>query len=393
MRNLGVTLIALSVLIVVGITGYLLLAAGSTQPAPTSDQEFIDSVQDRAPAGGGGGTEQGNLPPADSGQGLPVIRVETDHFDMGTVKNDGYTFKEMKVFNDGDAPLLISKVTTTCNCTIGKMKSNEIPPKGEGTLVIRLNPNIVPGFQSLKTLTLTSNDPTNSQQKVKVSALVDAEIGFEVEQVDFKQLAQGKGAEQSLKIRQLQNEPFQIAEATPTALPGIFSASVASVPPEEWLAPGKQEYLMTVRVSPDAPVGIHTERFRLRFTGMKRLRSMLFFATAEVQGAYALSAQSLSLKTRLGGTLKDVLKLTSSNTIDLVSVTSKNELITVSHRTGEEPNSFAFDLQVAAEGTEKRMQTDEWELKLNIDGDVVTQTIPVLVLLDFDEASAEKTAS
>jgi hypothetical protein len=272
------------------------------------------------------------------------------------------------------------------------MENPEIPPKGEGNLIIRLDPFRVPGCRSTKVLTLSSNDPTNSRQQVKVSAQVDPEIGFEVERIDFKGLTQGKGAEQSLKIRQLQDLPFNVIEARATKLPNIFSARVELVPEEKWLVAGHREYLMTVLVSPDAPPGNHAERFVLKFD-LKRLRATIFEATAEVQGAYALHPRTLNLKSELGANLKGVLTLSSGEGVELVSVKSKNEFINVSHRAGEEPSSIVFDVDVAEKGTDRRLQTDEWELTLKVKGEVVTETIPVVVLLDLAEAGSEEAAS
>lgn len=390
MRKLGITLIALSVLIMVGIT-YLIFTANQNNGPGQSEEEFLESVQNRTPASGGGGVNTAVLPPANSGQGLPVMRVETTHFDMGLIKNDDFSYDEMKVYNDGEAPLVISRVTTSCGCTTGQMESNTIPPKGEGVLRIKLDPYRIPGFKSTKVLTIISNDPANSRQQVKVSAQVNPEIKFSIDKIAFGEVMQGIGGEVTFKVTQVDDQPFKLTNAAPLKLKDVFSASAQPVPEEEWATPGFQEYLVTARVSPDAPIAVHKDIMKVDFD-LKRLKYMYLSIEAEVKGVYALTPRSLRLRMEPGQRQEGVLTLSSSQAVELLSVTSKNEFLKISHHSGDDPNLIVFDMEVMGEGIEQRVQTDELELKLKINGKEITEKVPVVVLLTLDAAEAESEA-
>ena len=75
-----------------------------------------------------------------SGPPVPVIEIETDHFFMGEIESDAIAEVFVKVFNRGESPLAITKVTTECPCTKGEMLEPVIPPGGEGILRVTVDP-------------------------------------------------------------------------------------------------------------------------------------------------------------------------------------------------------------------------------------------------------------
>lgn len=106
-------------------------------------------------------TELINITPSeannrDSGE-LPEITWQTDSVNFGSIlEGDIYTATYSFV-NSGNAPLVISKVETSCGCTAAKDWSQEPYQPGEkGTITIEFDSNRRPGPAS-KTITVMAN--------------------------------------------------------------------------------------------------------------------------------------------------------------------------------------------------------------------------------------------
>lgn len=86
---------------------------------------------------------------------VAVISFKTEIIDYGTVEqnSDGtriFTFK-----NTGDAPLLITKVNTSCGCTVPSFSKAPILPGSTGELEIKYDTKRLGAFT--KTVTVISN--------------------------------------------------------------------------------------------------------------------------------------------------------------------------------------------------------------------------------------------
>lgn len=193
--------------------------------------------------------------------GPPVIEIATVHY-MGEIESDAIAEDFVKVFNRGDSPLAITKITTQCPCTKGEMIEQVIPAGGEGVLRVTVDPSRVRGFQSTKTLTLFSNDPKNPTTEIRISALVKPGIVWEPKRLDFGEIPQGQGAERRVRLRQMQNSPLSILGDLRGGNEYVVG-EVVEVPPEERAAPDKVEYDLIVRVLPEAPVSIQSHNLVL----------------------------------------------------------------------------------------------------------------------------------
>src|SRR5690606_23426682 len=110
--------------------------------------EFLTSVQQ---SGKTGVEADGTMPPmGESMDQIAQIRLETKDLDLGLVANDKIHHAKLKVFNDGKMPLKITKIDTTCACTMGSIPPERalIPGGGESWIDVTLDPNRVPGFYS-----------------------------------------------------------------------------------------------------------------------------------------------------------------------------------------------------------------------------------------------------
>jgi hypothetical protein len=84
-----------------------------------------------------------------------IIKFSTQVVDYGTVTQNSEGTRIFTFTNTGDAPLLITKVKTTCGCTVPSYSRAPIMPGDTGELNIRYDTKRLGAFT--KTVTVTSN--------------------------------------------------------------------------------------------------------------------------------------------------------------------------------------------------------------------------------------------
>ena len=86
---------------------------------------------------------------------VAIINFETEVIDYGTIAQNSDGMRLFTFTNTGDAPLIISKVKTSCGCTVPSYSKEAILPGSEGQLEIKYDTKKLGSFS--KTITVTSN--------------------------------------------------------------------------------------------------------------------------------------------------------------------------------------------------------------------------------------------
>lgn len=86
---------------------------------------------------------------------VAVIKFKTEVIDYGTVTQNSDGTRIFTFTNEGDAPLLITKVKTSCGCTVPSYSKAPIMPGDSGELEIKYDTKRLGAFT--KTVTVTSN--------------------------------------------------------------------------------------------------------------------------------------------------------------------------------------------------------------------------------------------
>lgn len=86
---------------------------------------------------------------------IAVIKFKTEVIDYGTIIQNSNGTRLFTFTNTGDAPLLITKVNTTCGCTVPKYSKAPIMPGSAGELEIKYDTKRLGAFT--KTVTVISN--------------------------------------------------------------------------------------------------------------------------------------------------------------------------------------------------------------------------------------------
>lgn len=83
------------------------------------------------------------------------IEFESETIDYGTIEKGADGVRVFKFKNTGDAPLIITKVKSTCGCTVPKKPEDPIMPGDTGEIEVKYDTNRVMPIR--KTITVTSN--------------------------------------------------------------------------------------------------------------------------------------------------------------------------------------------------------------------------------------------
>lgn len=107
----------------------------------------------------------------DSKDDIGVFHFEEEVIDYGNITQNDNGVRTFKFTNRGRAPIVISKVKTTCGCTVPTYPKQAILPGESGTIDIKYATNRVGKFS--KTLTVISN-ADNGQKKLRIKGNVIA---------------------------------------------------------------------------------------------------------------------------------------------------------------------------------------------------------------------------
>jgi len=102
----------------------------------------------------------------------PALKFNEIKWDFGQIKQGKILTHVFKFRNEGDAPLLIHNVRTSCGCAAALISSREISPGKKGEIKVTFNTKGYEGRQT-KFVYVDSNDPQVSKSQLVVSASID----------------------------------------------------------------------------------------------------------------------------------------------------------------------------------------------------------------------------
>ncbi len=119
----------------------------------------------------------GNLCYADKG---PKIQFQELKWDFGNKKEGTVLAHKFRFENIGDAPLVITRVRTSCGCAAAILSKKELDPGEEGEIEAKFNTRGYYGEQN-KFIYVESNDPTASVTQLMISASIEVPPSPQIE--------------------------------------------------------------------------------------------------------------------------------------------------------------------------------------------------------------------
>lgn len=115
------------------------------------------------------------------------IEFKSDTIDYGTIEKGSNGVREFEFTNTGNEPLIVSKVSSSCGCTIPKKPDAPIMPGKTGVIEVKYDTNRVNPIR--KTITVISNADTPTVA-LKIKGLVVNEVTDGVLQKKDKSIVQ-----------------------------------------------------------------------------------------------------------------------------------------------------------------------------------------------------------
>ncbi|HPO17234.1 MAG TPA: DUF1573 domain-containing protein, partial [Candidatus Hydrogenedentes bacterium] len=274
-----------------------------TAPAPTTEQKTDAPAPAPAappaapaPAPAAPAVAQGvNAPPAAQPAPAPVeptgpapkVTSPEPVFEFGDVDADQKVEHDFIIKNEGDAPLDIKNVKTSCGCTVAQPEKKNLAPGEETKIKTTLTLKGRQGAVS-KTVTVESNDPRAPMYKLELKGNAVAAITIEPRTVNFGPVSDNEPHTQTVSIKA--NKPdikFKI-ESVDTSAAQQVKAELKTI--EEGKA-----YEIAISLAGDLPVGNMNGRITLKTDDPQRptLQVNVF---AQIVGDLNISPQEINLR-------------------------------------------------------------------------------------------------
>lgn len=102
----------------------------------------------------------------------PQLRLQTTSLDLGRIRPNATTVREIQFLNTGKRELDIKSVQGNCTCIMASASKTSLKPGESSSIKIEFNPMDRKGTQQ-KAVTVYSNDPQNPVQRVTFTAYVE----------------------------------------------------------------------------------------------------------------------------------------------------------------------------------------------------------------------------
>ena len=99
----------------------------------------------------------------------PVFEFESDVIDYGKIELNADGVRVFKFKNVGKTPLVISRIQSSCGCTVPKKPTEPIMPGTTGEIEVKYATNRQGGFSKMITVYSNATEPT---KKLRIKGIV-----------------------------------------------------------------------------------------------------------------------------------------------------------------------------------------------------------------------------
>jgi len=99
----------------------------------------------------------------------PVFEFDADVIDYGKIEQNADGVRVFKFKNIGKSPLVISRIQSSCGCTVPKKPTEPIMPNEIGEIEVKYATNRIGGFSKQITVYSNASEPT---KKLRIKGIV-----------------------------------------------------------------------------------------------------------------------------------------------------------------------------------------------------------------------------
>lgn len=230
----------------------------------------------------------------------PIARVDNSELKFGIMELGEERDHEFKIFNDGQAPLLLKQGATTCQCTLSELAKKEIAPGDSASVKLTWKPTAVTEVFE-KGATIYTNDPKSKDVMLKLTGRVVKRL---VVSPDATWTAPLSGESKSAAVQGMiyseTVEKFNLVSVA-SSNPLMTAQSRPMTGPELEKIRAKSGYYVDVKVQPNKTAGPFAYELLLRTDVPVRLDSKTF------------SKETMVEKVTVTGSRRSSIHLISSN--------------------------------------------------------------------------------
>ncbi|MFN5061256.1 MAG: DUF1573 domain-containing protein [Pseudomonadota bacterium] len=187
----------------------------------------------------------------------PIAKLAEAEYDFGRVMQGHKVVHEFAIQNQGDADLLLQRISPSCGCTAAAVSSSTVKPGGSEKIRVTFDTSGMYGGKT-KTVHVQTNDRQNPEVTLKLRGAVVRGMNASPERIMFGEVSQG--ASEAMRTQEITLSPvegmdWQVARV----LPGSKFLTVAELPGQG----AAKRYAVTLL--PDAPKGELRERLIVEF--------------------------------------------------------------------------------------------------------------------------------
>ncbi len=140
----------------------------------------------------------------------PQVVFEDSVYDFGSIDPGSKNNGSFKFKNEGVGVLKITRIKSTCGCTVPQLKKKEYLPDESGVINVTFKPGQRKGLQS-KSIYVLSNDPVTPRSKLTIKADVLQKISYSPKKLNLRLDAENAGV-QKIEIRSLDGKKFSVTD-------------------------------------------------------------------------------------------------------------------------------------------------------------------------------------
>ncbi len=207
----------------------------------------------------------------------PRLKFATDKHDFGKVKQGQSVSYEFVFENQGDAPLVIEKVETSCGCTAALLSEKKIEPGKKGKVKATFDTQAY-GGRVTKYIFIDSNDPDNPRVELTVSVDIQVPPAPKIEldryNVEMGLCLEGEEPSAKVKVRNIGEVELRVEIAHQDI--GFFVDGKAAVFPVK-VAAGKS-FELEVKFPPQVKTGLMRDYILIRSNDTTRSTVSLYLS-------------------------------------------------------------------------------------------------------------------
>lgn len=254
----------------------------------------------------------------------PVIKISDSVYEFGSVPQGQRVDHEFVIRNEGDADLIIQRISPSCGCTAATATSNVIKAGTSEKLKVIFH---TAGFfgEKTKSVTVVTNARNEPESTMKLHGSVIRDIIVTPERVDFGDVT--SETSDTMRTREI---VVEVAEGASREIAGVRSGSPSiSVTPLGNQGRGKR---YAVKLLPDAPRGLFRDRVlvELKDPGLSAVNVPVM---ASILGDLRLVPSSVSFGIVSGSEMLERrvrFENSSKGPVDVTEVVSSHPAVTAS---------------------------------------------------------------